>query len=1110
MKRGAVKGALVVVLTLLGLAGRCWAQEGELTGQVTDARTGRPLVGASVLVPGTLFGAATGEDGRYTLSGVPAGGVEVAVSFLGYETATRRVELAAGEAQMLDVALRPEGSRDALLSGLAPPFGVESDAFFSVPKKLDLGERDVLPARSITGAAALLPGADREEGTDNLVLRGGLPRQTAYYLAGIPTDVPLTLPWDAVAEVRIIDDHVPARYGAAVSGIVDVAMRQGGSAWEARAEGLFSDGLDAYGYREGVLSLSGPLLLQRFRFFGSGTLLRQGDADPSAIALPRLRDGLLADVRANPQVLRIENGSDPDDVRYLPFPGDLPAGLSLADVRERLGVPEGYRVELSNRPELFTQDDFTTAASRRNNERAVGALFGQLDVDVRANLTLHFGAYRSRTERDEWRFPYALLDDGPFGRTERNISLLFSKLAYRRSSALSFDLTASYLGRRFATYNPRFSPDVRDVLFYGDIDDPANAVAARYRFLREEEGALVRRYADGFLPSPGAVNGLFALPGAAASGYGKGRDAQLYLLGTADVTAGRHRLQLGGEVERRTRRLFSMPDPYGLARFYDDGDVEGDPSFAVERYDELAFNVLDDEVTYYGYDYLGLGEVEGQDIDAFVSRTSFDVAPFRTSRYGFFAQDRLQFGPLSLDAGLRLDVFDQNSLALRDPFSFFPIYRVRDLRGGDVRGAGGEVIIQSPSEVPRGIGGDYAVYFDVAGNVVGYRDLGGDFYDVQGGRTSAEEVRIEGEIRLLQDEQGNEIRRLTSDVFEDYTPRFVLQPRIGFNLDVRPRTLLYGYANRLARQPTAFEPPTLPAYVQVLEDDIPPINTGLESEKAWSFGLGARQQIGLSAAVAATAFYRRYSDLVRLEIRSNVFPNNYNTFVNAGEATVRGAEVAFELQRTRGLRLEASYTLQTASERRRSEQPFGGEPFEFDVRRDVDRRHQVKALADYQRGAGAGPRLFGIRPFANTGLGVFADVKGGRPYTALLGPNPIWDSFFQGPAGEINGQRLPWASLVHLRVQRAFRVSRARLVAYLWIENLFDVDNVLGVYGATGEPDDDGYLASDLGRDQIQGRTLSQGVQQAAAFEDQYRLRANTPDHYGVARQIRLGFRLAL
>ena len=1110
MKVGAVRKALVVGLVSLSVAGIGRAQESTLTGRVTDAQTGNPLVGASVLIPGTLFGVATDAAGRYTLTGLPAGETAVEVSFLGYETATRRIGLAAGETETLDVALRPEGSRDALLSGRAPPFGMEADAFFSVPKRLDLAERAVLPVRRITAAAALLPSVDREEGTNDLVLRGGLPRQTTYRVAGIPLDEPLLLPWGAVAAVEVVDDHVPARYGGVLSGVVDVATRQGGSAWEASAEGLFSDGLDAYGYREGTFALGGPLLLRRFRFFGSGVLLRQGDADPSAIALPRLRDDLLTDVRANPQVLRLENVSDRDDVRYVPFPSDLPLGASAAAVREWLGVPDGYRVEPYDRPELFTQDDFTTAASRRNNEWATGALFGQLDVDVRPNLTLSLGAYRSRTERDEWRFPYALFAAEAFGRTERNTSLFFTKLAHRRSSALSFDLAASYLNRRSTTYNPRFSPDVHDVLFYGDLDDPANAVAARYRRLHEEEGMLVPVHGDGALPRLRSVNSLFALPGAEAGGYGKGRDAQLYLLGTADVAAGRHRLHVGGEVERRTRRRFRMPDPYGLARFYRDGNVEADAAFAVERYDELAYNVLDNEATYYGYDYLGLDEVDDQDVDAFTSRTSFDVAPFRTSRYGLLAQDRLQFGPLSLDAGLRLDAFDQNSLALRDPFSLFPIYRASDLRGGNVRDADGDVIIRAPAEIPRGIGGDYAVYVSPAGDVVGYRDLDGDFYDALGERTSAGEVRnVEaGDVRAVRDEQGEAIRRLTSDVFKDYAPRFVLQPRIAFNLDVLPRTLLYGYANRLARQPTAFAPPTLQAYDRAIEG-MGVLNNDLGPEKTWSFGLGARQQVGLSAAVAVTAFYRRYSDLARLENRPHVFPNNYLTFTNNGRATARGIEVAFELQRTRGLRLEASYTLQAIKERVLSELAFR-EADEVDIRGDLDRRHQVKALMDYQLGAGAGPRLFGIRPFANTGLGVFADVKSGRPYTALLGPYPLFGSDIQGPEGEFNGQRLPWTSLVNLRLQRAFGLSRACLVAYLWVENLFDVDNALGVYGATGEPDDDGYLASDLGQSQIQGRTLTQGAQQAAAFEDQYRLRVSTPDHYGIPRQIRLGLRLAL
>ena len=198
---------------------------------------------------------------------------------------------------------------------------------------------------------------------------------------------------------------------------------------------------------------------------------------------------------------------------------------------------------------------------------------------------------------------------------------------------------------------------------------------------------------------------------------------------------------------------------------------------------------------------------------------------------------------------------------------------------------------------------------------MGYRDLDGRFYDAQGRRTSAGAVRnVEsGDVRAVRDAQGEETFRLTSDVFKDYTPRFALQPRVAFNLDVRPRTLLYGYANRLARQPIAFEPPTLQAYDRAIEG-MGVLNNDLGPEKTWSLGLGARQQVGLSAAVAVTAFYRRYTDLAWLEAQTGVFPNNYNTFANTGKATARGVEVAFELQRVRGLRVRGE--LHVASDRR--------------------------------------------------------------------------------------------------------------------------------------------------------------------------------------------------
>jgi len=68
--------AALVLLGLAATSGRAFAQAtntGSITGRVTDAGAGVPLVGAAVRVSGTQIGAATAEDGRYTIRGVRPG-----------------------------------------------------------------------------------------------------------------------------------------------------------------------------------------------------------------------------------------------------------------------------------------------------------------------------------------------------------------------------------------------------------------------------------------------------------------------------------------------------------------------------------------------------------------------------------------------------------------------------------------------------------------------------------------------------------------------------------------------------------------------------------------------------------------------------------------------------------------------------------------------------------------------------------------------------------------------------------------------------------------------------------------------------------------------------
>lgn len=94
----------VVFVVLLGGSSPSWAQQGpRITGFVTAAETGRPLVGAHVRIAGTRRGTVTNDEGRYALrlDSLP---VTLVVRYVGYETKRRAVRSEANVQQ--DVQLQ--------------------------------------------------------------------------------------------------------------------------------------------------------------------------------------------------------------------------------------------------------------------------------------------------------------------------------------------------------------------------------------------------------------------------------------------------------------------------------------------------------------------------------------------------------------------------------------------------------------------------------------------------------------------------------------------------------------------------------------------------------------------------------------------------------------------------------------------------------------------------------------------------------------------------------------------------------------------------------------------------------------------------------------------
>lgn len=100
--------ALVVALLLPLQAAYAQGGTGSISGTVYQGQGTTPLADAAVTVSGTGRGAVTGADGRFTITGVPAGSHTLRASKPGFGAAEQAVTVASGQAATATLRLEPQ------------------------------------------------------------------------------------------------------------------------------------------------------------------------------------------------------------------------------------------------------------------------------------------------------------------------------------------------------------------------------------------------------------------------------------------------------------------------------------------------------------------------------------------------------------------------------------------------------------------------------------------------------------------------------------------------------------------------------------------------------------------------------------------------------------------------------------------------------------------------------------------------------------------------------------------------------------------------------------------------------------------------------------------
>lgn len=493
-----------IVLLLLATPMFALAQNtGKLSGKVIDSDTGDSLPGAQVLLIGTQRGTVTDIDGNYVVLGIPSGTYDVQFSFVGYQTVTvTGVEIISNRTREQDASLSAGVELDEIVVEYERPL-IQKDAI-GVPKTVTAETIASLPVRGVSNIAALQGGVVSEETSSTLNIRGGRGEEVAFFVDGVRVIGSIGVPTDAIQEQEMLIGSIPAKYGDAMSGVISITTK-GGIARDlfGSVEAITSEVLDEFGYNDVTGTLGGPVVSDRMAFFLSGQYSGRGSGGARAIGYPVIDENLQAALRANPQVLRISNAETGQE-QLIPFPvgieTDEDGFFSEAQVDSALAaqgaIPDGFNL-VSRAPipaattisdQIGRQDARPDASSYSYN------LNGNLTFNISDNARIRLGGTYVAGAGDNFSNARSLYAPERFGRFENQTIRLNASWTQYFSASTFYQLQVSFEDFESFSYNSAFSKDVRDVLFYGDIDHPSNEVATRYVRYNTSNGSYEPQY----------------------------------------------------------------------------------------------------------------------------------------------------------------------------------------------------------------------------------------------------------------------------------------------------------------------------------------------------------------------------------------------------------------------------------------------------------------------------------------------------------------------------------------------------------------------------------------------------------------------------------------
>lgn len=359
---------------------------GTLQGRVTDEATGEPIILCNLLLFRNgveVTGGTTDLDGNYQITNLDPGRYDIEVSYVGYQT--QRIEgviINAGRVHRVDIKLS-EGIVLGSVEIVAYKVPLIEQDNTTQGRTITSEEIRNLPLKDINAIASSTAGISSIDG-EAVSVRGSRTNATDYYVDGVRV-VGALVPQFEIEQLQVITGGLEAMYGDVTGGVISITTKGPANTFGGGAEFETSKYLDAFGYTEANLNLSGPIVkrgntsILGFRI--SGRYIIREEDNPSAVGVYRAPLEVIQRLEQNP--------------------------LSLAGGATQFVTAETLK-----------NDDVRLLKARPNERRDDIDLTGRLDARLSKAIDISFGGSYRNTNNQFTPVGWGLLNwnNNPFDR----------------------------------------------------------------------------------------------------------------------------------------------------------------------------------------------------------------------------------------------------------------------------------------------------------------------------------------------------------------------------------------------------------------------------------------------------------------------------------------------------------------------------------------------------------------------------------------------------------------------------------------------------------------------------------------------------------------------